>query len=119
MNAALDYIEDRLTGKIDLREAAARACCSEYHFSRMFAFITDVPLGEYVRRRRLTQAGLELKNSGVKIIDWQINTGTTRRIHSRARLRRSTACCRPKRGAPRRRSSRIPGFHLLFQSEVM
>jgi len=69
MNSALDYIEANLTGHIEMSTAARGACCSEYHFSRMFAFITGVPLSEYIRRRRLTLAGFELKNSDVKIID--------------------------------------------------
>jgi AraC family transcriptional regulator len=35
----------------------------------MFSFITGIPLNEYIRRRRLTLAGFELKGSDVKIID--------------------------------------------------
>ena len=69
MNAAIDYIEANLAGTIEMSVAARGAYCSEYHFSRMFAFITDIPLSEYIRRRRLTLAGFELKNSDAKIID--------------------------------------------------
>jgi AraC family transcriptional regulator len=35
------------------------ACCSAYYFQRMFSFITDVALSEYIRRRRLTLAAFE------------------------------------------------------------
>ncbi|MBC8079760.1 MAG: AraC family transcriptional regulator, partial [Gorillibacterium sp.] len=69
MNSAIDYIEANLAGDIIMSEAARGACCSEYHFTRMFSFITEIPLGEYIRCRRLTLAGFELKNSSVKIID--------------------------------------------------
>ena len=69
INAAIDYIEANLAGEIDIGIAARGACCSEYHFSRMFGFITGIPLSEYIRRRRLTLAGFELKNSDEKIID--------------------------------------------------
>lgn len=69
MNAALDYIDANLAGEIDIAVAARGACCSEYHFTRMFSFITDIPLNEYIRRRRLTLAGYELKNSNIKVID--------------------------------------------------
>ena len=69
MNSALDYIEANLTGNIEISAAAHKAHCSEYHFSRMFAFITEIPLNEYIRRRRLTLAGFDLKNSDIKIID--------------------------------------------------
>lgn len=69
MNAALDYIEDHLLEEIDYAMIAQKACCSSYNFQRMFSFITDVSLAEYIRRRRLTQAALELQNSNAKVID--------------------------------------------------
>ena len=56
MNCSMDYIEANLKASIDYDEAAKRACCSTYHFQRMFSFITNVPLSEYIRRRRLTLA---------------------------------------------------------------
>ena len=75
MNASLDYIEENLTGQIDMAQVARMACCSEYHFTRMFSFITDIPLGEYIRRRRLALAGFELKTSDIKIIDLALKYG--------------------------------------------
>lgn len=76
MNQAVDYIEMNLTGEIDLSEVARRACCSSHHFQRMFSFITDVTLAEYIRRRRLTLAALELQNSdATKIIDIALKYG--------------------------------------------
>ncbi|MFF2890138.1 effector binding domain-containing protein [Paenibacillus sp. NPDC057967] len=69
MNSAMDYVETHLTETIDYDQVAQIACCSTYHFQRMFPFITDVPLSEYIRRRRLTLAAFELQNSGVKVID--------------------------------------------------
>lgn len=60
MNRAMDYIEANLTEEIELSEAARMACCSSYQFQRMFSFITDVTLAEYIRRRRLTLSALEL-----------------------------------------------------------
>ncbi len=69
MNAAVDYIESNLAGDIDMRIAASKACCSEYHFTRFFSFITDMPLSEYIRSRRLTLAGFMLQKSAVKVIE--------------------------------------------------
>ena len=69
INEALQYIEENLDGEIDLNTAAQKACCSVYHFQRLFSFITDVPLSEYIRRRRLTLAACELRDRQVKIID--------------------------------------------------
>ncbi|WP_010499749.1 AraC family transcriptional regulator [Paenibacillus elgii] len=76
MNRAIDYIEANLTGEIELREAARMACCSSYQFQRMFSFITDVTLAEYIRRRRLTLAALELQHGGAaKVIDVALKYG--------------------------------------------
>jgi AraC family transcriptional regulator len=69
MNGAIGYIEENLTEEIDYEAVAKIACCSVYHFQRMFSFISDVPLSEYVRHRRLTLAAFELQNSDVRIID--------------------------------------------------
>ena len=75
MNCAIDYIEQNLTEKIDLDEVCRRACCSSYNFQRMFSFITDVPLAEYIRRRKLTSAAFELQSSNVKVIDIAMKYG--------------------------------------------
>lgn len=75
MNKAMRYIEDRLTGEIDYQEAARLALCSEYHFKRMFSFLAGIPLSEYIRRRRLTLAGLELGSSQARIIDIAMKYG--------------------------------------------
>lgn len=69
MHAAIDYIEDNLTGEIDFKQAAKAACCPEYHFQRMFAFISEVTLSEYIRRRRLTLAAFELQQSNKSVIE--------------------------------------------------
>lgn len=69
MNSAIDYIEENLTGKIDLNIICMKACCSSYNFQRMFSFITDITLAEYIRRRKLTAAAFELQSSNQKIID--------------------------------------------------
>ncbi|WP_338461920.1 AraC family transcriptional regulator [Brevibacillus borstelensis] len=75
MNAALRYIEENLTEDIDFAEVARLACCSRYHFTRMFAFIAGVTLSEYIRRRRLTLAAFELTDKNVRIIDVAIKYG--------------------------------------------
>ncbi|WP_105615317.1 AraC family transcriptional regulator [Vallitalea okinawensis] len=75
MNGAIDYIEKHLIDDLDYEEVAKIACCSVYHFQRMFSFIVDIPLSEYVRRRRLTLAALEIQNSPIKIIDLAIKYG--------------------------------------------
>lgn len=75
MNNAMDYIECNLADEISFEKVAQIACCSTYHFQRMFSFITDVPLSEYIRRRRLTLAAFELQTRGIKVIDAAIKYG--------------------------------------------
>ncbi|MCT8137811.1 AraC family transcriptional regulator [Anaerobacillus sp. CMMVII] len=75
MNGAINYIEDNLTGSIDYNEAAKIAYCSKYHFQRMFSYITDVPLSEYIRRRRLTLAAFDLQDSDLKVIEIALKYG--------------------------------------------
>ena len=69
MNAAMEYIETHLADEISYDRAAQIACCSTYHFQRMFSYITGVPLSEYIRRRRLTLAAFELQTGNCKVID--------------------------------------------------
>ena len=75
LNSAMQYIEENIDQEIDFEEIAKIACCSVYHFQRMFSFITDVPLSEYIRRRRLTLAAFELQNSDIRIIDLALKYG--------------------------------------------
>lgn len=75
LNRALQYIEDHLEEDIDLKEAAKRAHCSDYHFSRMFSFLAGIPLSEYIRRRRLTLAGFELQAGDLRIVDVAVKYG--------------------------------------------
>lgn len=75
MNRAMDYIEGNLQGKTDYEKIAEVACCSVYHFQRMFTFMTDITLCEYIRRRKMTMAAFELQNGTAKIIDLALHYG--------------------------------------------
>lgn len=75
MNDALGYIEEHLQDPINYQEVAKIAHCSEYHFKRMFSFLSGIGLSEYVRRRRLSLAALELKNTQFRILDIAVKYG--------------------------------------------
>jgi AraC family transcriptional regulator len=75
INEALNYIEENLAQEIEFNEVARLACCSEYHFRRMFSFLSGVSLSEYIRRRRLTLAAFELNDSEIRIIDVAMKYG--------------------------------------------
>ena len=69
LGAAIDYLEDNLAGDIDIAEAARRAVCSPFYFQRLFAIVTGMTVGEYVRKRRLTLAASDLASGNAKVID--------------------------------------------------
>lgn len=75
MNRAMDYVEDNLHGKTDYEKIAQIACCSVYHFQRMFTFMTDITLSEYIRRRKMTMAAFELQRSNIKVVDLAFSYG--------------------------------------------
>lgn len=75
MNEALKYIEEHLDSHIDLKEVAKKAYSSEYHFKRLFSLLSGITISEYIRRRQLTEAALDLKNQHEKVIDIAIKYG--------------------------------------------
>ena len=74
LNNALDYIEQNLDDKIEYEKLAQIAGCSVYHFQRMFSYMAEMPLSEYIRYRRLTKAAFDLQK-GDKVIDVAIKYG--------------------------------------------
>ena len=66
---AIDFIDENLADEIDFELIAKKAQCSVYHFQRMFSFLVNIPLSEYIRRRRMTLAAFEMQNTDAKIID--------------------------------------------------
>lgn len=69
LNEAVRYIEDNLTGEIEYEKLGQIACCSAYHFQRMFNYIAGVPLSEYIRRRKMSLAAADIQGGEAKIID--------------------------------------------------
>lgn len=56
----LRFLENHLRGTFIMESAARAAGYSLYHFCRLFALTTGLPPGEYVRKRRLSEAAREL-----------------------------------------------------------
>lgn len=75
LNQAVDYMEGHLEGEIDYGEAARLACCSVFHFQRMFSYMAGIPVSEYVRRRRMTLAALELQEGSARVLDLALKYG--------------------------------------------
>ena len=75
INRALDYIENNLAGDIDLHYASRLAFCSLSSLLSAFSVMTGMPLHEYIRKRRLSLAALEIQSSKEKIIDIGLKYG--------------------------------------------
>ncbi len=74
LNDAMDYIERSLEGNLDVVHAARLAACTEGQFRRMFSYVAGIGLGEYVRRRRISCAALDLSR-GERVVDVAMRYG--------------------------------------------
>lgn len=75
LNSSINYMEENIKGTIDLEEISKIACCSTYHFQRMFAYIADMPLSEYIRRRKMSLAAVDLQCGNEKVINISLKYG--------------------------------------------
>lgn len=75
LNSSINYVEENLQTELDMNTIARIAGCSTYHFQRMFAYMADIPLAEYIRRRRMSLAAVELQDKAKKVIDISMKYG--------------------------------------------
>lgn len=75
INGVISYIEDNILEDIDISIPAKNLYCSKYEFQRIFSFIVEIPVFEYIQKRRLTLAGYDIQNSEEKIIDIALKYG--------------------------------------------
>ena len=66
---AINYIEDHITEELDYEKIAMESFSSPFHFQRVFSILCGYTLGEYIRNRRLTLAGVDLANTREKVIN--------------------------------------------------
>ena len=57
----MEYIEDNLIHDIDYTIIAKIMNCSEWEIRRMFSFLSQMSLSEYIPNRRLTEAADDIK----------------------------------------------------------
>lgn len=69
LNQSMSYIEEHLTDEIDYDELGRIACCSTYHYQRIFTYMAGISLAEYIRRRKMSLAAIDLQGGKEKIID--------------------------------------------------
>ena len=69
LNQSMNYIEEHLTDEIDYEQLGRIACCSAYHYQRMFTYMAGISLAEYIRRRKMSLAAVDLQGGNSRIID--------------------------------------------------
>ncbi len=75
LNAVVDALEQSLTDKPDKGELSRIARCSYSDLNSLFLLLAEVSVAEYVRKRRLTLAGIELKYRDAKVLDIALKYG--------------------------------------------
>jgi len=74
LNELIKYIEDNLDKDLEYKTLANILCVNEYSLHRIFYFVTNMSLAEYIRKRRLTASCTDLLK-GVKVIDVSLKYG--------------------------------------------
>lgn len=69
LNDITKYIDEHLEEKIDYDKLSKFMGVNSYTMQRVFAMLCNIPLGEYIRKRRLSSAGVDLYEKKGKIID--------------------------------------------------
>jgi AraC family transcriptional regulator len=76
LNDVINYIEDHLTDELTLESISEYAGVSDYHFRKIFFYLTGFPLSEYIKNRRLSEAGMDLLQ-GETVTDVALKYGYT------------------------------------------
>ena len=65
----IEYIESNLCEDIDYKKLSQILGVNEYTMHRIFLFVTNYTLAEYIRKRRLSMSALDLIEGKEKVID--------------------------------------------------
>jgi AraC family transcriptional regulator len=75
IQVAVDYIEENLDETIRVESIATQVGFSQFHFHRIFAGAVGESISSYQRRRRLSRAARELKDSTTAIMEIALKAG--------------------------------------------
>lgn len=75
LTAALEYIENNLTGEFSQEMCARNACCSLSGLQKLFRSVFHKSVGDYVTRRRLTAAARDLQQTDRTALDIALEYG--------------------------------------------
>src|SRR5690606_32514382 len=60
LNQVMDYIEEHLTEDLSLEMISEYAGVSDYHFRKIFFYLSGMTLNEYIKNRKLSEGNKEL-----------------------------------------------------------
>lgn len=75
LNQAIDYIEEHLLEELDLDRLSRYVNGSPYEFSRLFSVMAGMPVSEYIRRRRLSQAVFDIQRGEQSLTETALKYG--------------------------------------------
>mgnify|MGYP002796926652 CR=1 FL=1 len=75
IHQAIQYIEEHLREELTIREIAQQAALAPFYFQKGFSMLCGMTVGDYIRQRRLSAAGLEVLTTDRKIIDIALEFG--------------------------------------------
>lgn len=70
---AIEFIEENLQEVLSITEIASKAYFSAFHFQRLFQAISGFTVQLYIRKRRLTEAAILLKETDKSILEIAIS----------------------------------------------
>ncbi len=88
MQDSINYIEEHLQDVIDCDEVICRTYYSKTHFYRIFDAMVGMSIGEYIRKRRISNAAYEICTTEKRIIDIGCDFGfESQEVFTRAFIR--------------------------------
>jgi AraC family transcriptional regulator len=115
-NAALDLVERALAegAPVDVAALARAAATSEHHLRRTFSTLAGMPLGEYVRRRRMTLAAADVLDDRRTLLDVAVRHGygSTEAFHRAFRAVHGVGAGEARRRRPHLVAQPRVSFHL-------
>lgn len=75
ITSSIKYMEEHLTDDITAEQVAQEVNISPLYFQKGFSILCDISVSEYIRNRRLSLAGRDLRTGVCKVIDAALKYG--------------------------------------------
>ena len=75
LSKALAFIESNLSEAIGVEQIATASGLSVFHFCRLFRRVMGETVMSYVRRRRLSEAAVRLRDEDIRLIELALESG--------------------------------------------